>query len=41
MIGDFDASGRATSCPRPTALMVVKEPYQLREDGLTERVDCK
>ncbi|MDO8360194.1 MAG: branched-chain amino acid ABC transporter substrate-binding protein, partial [Devosia sp.] len=41
MVGRFTASSDSHFLPSPDALVVVKAPYKQREDGLTERVDCK
>ena len=40
MIGEFAASSTSHFLPSENALVVVKEPYKQREDGLTARVDC-
>ena len=41
MVGEFAASSTSHFLPSPNALVVVKEPYKQREDGLTQRVDCE
>lgn len=41
IIGPLQASNKDHFLPAPEAIKVVKNAYQLRKDGLVERVDCR
>jgi branched-chain amino acid transport system substrate-binding protein len=41
IIGPISVSGTNHFMPAPAAIKVVKTPYLVREDGLTQRADCK
>lgn len=41
IIGPISVSGTNHFMPAPSAIKVVSKPYEVREDGLVQRADCK